>query len=377
MENFWAVLKQSLQNMLGKPLWLMMVLSVCLTTLPYAHRTMDDLPVALVDMDHSDASRELARLLDAAPKIAVQHYGELPAAQRDLAWRRLFGIIILPVDFEKRVLRGEAVTIPIFGDATNRMANGQIQQDISATYNELSLRYNQAQLMRAGFSTDQASVLLSPAVAQLTDLFNPGTSFAAIVLPGMVTLILQHSLLLSCTRVNLNLRGGTPRSLRQPASTRFGRYSAQLLIWMVLSMLFYVIWPWLMGYRQTASFFMLMGLVLPFLLAVIALSEFLAELLPSEEAVYLTMTFITLPLFYMAGFTWPPQAMPGWVQALADAIPSTWAIRAVVEMNQMNLPLSAVADHILILFGMAAVYGLLGTLIYQYRNWRWDQTKSW
>jgi ABC-2 type transport system permease protein len=65
------------------------------------------------------------------------------------------------VDFEKRVLRGEAVTIPIFGDATNRMANGQIQQDISATYNELSLRYNQAQLMRAGFSTDQASVLLS------------------------------------------------------------------------------------------------------------------------------------------------------------------------------------------------------------------------
>jgi ABC-2 type transport system permease protein len=46
-------------------------------------------------------------------------------------------------------------------------------------------------------------------------------------------------------------------------------------------------------------------------------------------------------------------------------------------MNQMNLPLSAVADHILILFGMAAVYGLLGTLIYQYRNWRWDQTKSW
>jgi ABC-2 type transport system permease protein len=69
--------------MLGKPLWLMMVLSVCLTTLPYAHRTMDDLPVALVDMDHSDASRELARLLDAAPKIAVQHYGELPAARRD------------------------------------------------------------------------------------------------------------------------------------------------------------------------------------------------------------------------------------------------------------------------------------------------------
>ncbi|MDF3936816.1 ABC transporter permease [Pseudomonas citronellolis] len=377
MENFWNVFRQSLKNMLGKPLWLLTVLSVALTTLPYAHRTMDDLPVAVIDMDHSDVSRELVRLLDAAPKIAVRSYAELPTAQRDLAWRELFGIVIVPVDFEKRVLRGEAVTIPIFGDATNRMANGQIQQDITATYNDLSLRYNAQLLLRNGFTGRQSEVLLSPVVGQLTDLFNPGTSFAAIVLPGLVTLILQHSLLLSCTRVNLNLRGGTPRSLRQPPSTRFGRYCAQLLIWTALSMLFYVIWPWIMGYRQTASFFMLMGLVLPFLLAVIALSEFLAELLPSEEAVYLTMTFITLPLFYMAGFTWPPQAMPQWVQWLANGIPSTWAIRAVVEMNQMNLPLSAVSDRILILLGMAAAYGLLGTLIYQFRNWRWDQLKGW
>ncbi|MEE9102315.1 MULTISPECIES: ABC transporter permease [Pseudomonas] len=377
MENFWSVFRQSLRNMLGKPLWLMMVLSVALTTLPYAHRTMNDLPVAVIDMDHSAASRELVRLLDAAPKIATRGYDQLPEAQHDLAWRKLFAIVVIPLDFEKRVLRGESVTVPIFGDATNRMANGQIQQDISATYNELSLRYNRERLTRGGFSERQASVLLQPAIGQLTDLFNPGTSFAAIVLPGLVTLILQHSLLLSCTRVNLNLRGGTPRSLRQPVSTRFGRYAAQLSIWTVLAMLFYVIWPWMMGYRQTASFFMLMGLVLPFLLAVIAMSEFVAELLPSEEAVYLTMTFITLPLFYMAGFTWPPQAMPQWVQLLADAIPSTWAIRAVVEMNQMNLPLSAVADRILILFAMAAAYGLLGTLIYQYRNWRWDQLKGW
>src|SRR5690606_38667797 len=100
---------------------------------------------------------------------------ELPTAQRDLAWRELFGTVIVPVDFEKRVLRGEAVTIPIFGDATNRMANGQIQQDITATYNDLSLRYNAQLLLRNGFTGRQSEVLLSPVVGQLTDLFNPGT----------------------------------------------------------------------------------------------------------------------------------------------------------------------------------------------------------
>ncbi|WP_244251101.1 hypothetical protein, partial [Pseudomonas aeruginosa] len=27
--------------------------------------------------------------------------------------------------------------------------------------------------------------------------------------------------------------------------------------------------------------------------------------------------------------------------------------------------------------GMAATYALLGTLLYQYRNWRWDNVKGW
>ena len=293
MKNYLQILRETLKAMLSKPMWLMVVASVCITSLPYMNHTALDLPVAVVDEDHSDVSRELVRLLDSAPKVAVVGYDSLPQAKRDLAWRELYAIIVIPLNFEKRLLRGEALVIPYFGDATNRMANGQIQQDISAVYSALTNRYNAALLEREGFTATQAQVVLSPLVGQLTDLFNPGISFAAIVLPGLLSLILQHSLLLGCTRGNIMLRGGTPRYMRQPLSTRFGRYSAQLLIWTVLAMLFYVIWPHLLGYRQSASFFMLLGIVLPFLIAVIALSEFIAELLPTEESVYLTMTFIT------------------------------------------------------------------------------------
>ncbi|WP_462379665.1 ABC transporter permease [Pseudomonas sp. Marseille-QA0892] len=376
MANFWKVMRLSLANMLAKPLWLLLVITVCIASMPYLGRAIYDLPVAVVDMDHSTASRDLTRLLDAAPKIAIRGYDNLPEAQRDLAWRDLYGIIIIPVDFEKRLLRGENLVVPVFGDATNRMANGQIQQDISATYNDILRRYNRALLMREGFSEKQAETLLNPLISRLVDLYNPGTSFAAIVLPGLVTLVLQHGLLLSSTRINLAMRGGTPRSLRQPLSTRLGRYAAQLLVWVVLAMLLYVIWPHIFGFRQTASFWALLGLVLPFLLAVLAFSEFLAELLPSEEAVYLTLTFVTMPLFYLAGYTWPPQAMPEWVIWLANAIPSTWAIRAVAEMNQMGLPLAQTGRHILVLLALAAGYGVLGTLIYQWRNWRRDHGKD-
>ena len=181
MKNYLQILRETLKAMLSKPMWLMVVASVCITSLPYMNHTALDLPVAVVDEDHSDVSRELVRLLDSAPKVAVVGYDSLPQAKRDLAWRKLYAIIVIPLNFEKRLLRGEALVIPYFGDATNRMANGQIQQDISAVYSALTNRYNAALLEREGFTATQAQVVLSPLVGQLTDLFNPGISFAAIV----------------------------------------------------------------------------------------------------------------------------------------------------------------------------------------------------
>lgn len=71
MKNYLQILRETLKAMLSKPMWLMVVASVCITSLPYMNHTALDLPVAVVDEDHSDVSRELVRLLDSAPKVAV------------------------------------------------------------------------------------------------------------------------------------------------------------------------------------------------------------------------------------------------------------------------------------------------------------------
>ncbi|MEE1714050.1 ABC transporter permease, partial [Pseudomonas aeruginosa] len=64
MKNYLQILRETLKAMLSKPMWLMVVASVCITSLPYMNHTALDLPVAVVDEDHSDESRELLRLLD-------------------------------------------------------------------------------------------------------------------------------------------------------------------------------------------------------------------------------------------------------------------------------------------------------------------------
>ena len=187
--TWWGTFSKVLTGLLDKPMWMMLLISLCVMSMVYANRTVWDLPVAVVDQDHSTASRMLTRQLDATSKVATVHYENLTDAEHDLALRKLFAVIIMPVDLEKKILAGQNIVIPVYGDATNRLANGQIQQDVLGAYQAILTQYNTDLLLSNGFSERQASVVLSPMVGQTLDLFNPGISFAAIIFPGLLVML--------------------------------------------------------------------------------------------------------------------------------------------------------------------------------------------
>lgn len=364
MKSYWSTLSRVLLGMLDKPMWMLLLLSLCLMSMVYARHSVWDLPVGVVDQDHSSVSRELIRSLDATPKIAVKVYDNLPDAQRDLAWRKLFAVIIMPIDLEKKILHGDAITIPVYGDATNRLANGQIQQDVVATYQHLLNTYNSGILLRAGFDERQAEIINQPFNGQTLDIFNPGISFAAIIFPGLLVMLLQHSLLIACVRVSLAIRSSGKPTL----AVYLGALSALIPIWLFLSIVLFVLWPWVLGYRQTATFAEVLLLTFPFLLAVLGLGKLVTECLRKVELIYLTLSFITMPVFYISGTIWPLQAMPAWVRGISSSLPSTWATKAIAGVNQMGLGLTDVLNDLLMLLFLGALYALLGTLVGMLRN---------
>ncbi|MBZ4217780.1 ABC transporter permease, partial [Klebsiella aerogenes] len=85
--------------------------------------------------------------------------------------------------------------------------------------------------------------------------------------------------------------------------------TALLPIWLFLSIVLFVLWPWVLGYRQTANIAELLLLSFPFLLAVLGLGKLVTECLRSVEMIYLTLAFITTPVFYLSGTIWPLQSM--------------------------------------------------------------------
>lgn len=366
MKLYFQTFVKVLLGMLAKPMWMLLVVSLCVMSLVYVRPVLWDLPVAVIDQDHSAASRSLIRNLDATAKVELHSYDDINTARRDMIMRELFAIIIIPANFERNVLQGKNITVPVFGDATNRLASGQIQQELGKAYQELLAGYNTRILQNAGYSPEQASLIISPIQAETVAMYNPGVSFAAIVFPGLLVMLLQHSLLIACVRVSIAVRG-TPKG-KPPLAVYLGALSALLPIWLFLSTVFFALWPWVLGYRQEAPMYELWLLTFPFLLAVLGLGKLVTECLRSVEMIYLTLAFVTTPVFYMSGTIWPLQAMPEWVRFIASALPSTWATKAIAGINQLDLPFSSVQGDIIMMLVLGIIYTLIGVFIGMLRD---------
>ncbi|MBK5071566.1 ABC transporter permease [Budviciaceae bacterium CWB-B4] len=361
MKAYFRGFMMIMNRMLEKPMWMLLLFSLCVMSLVYVNHSVWDLPVAVVDLDHSSASRMVTRSLDASSKIAVRSYSNTEEAQQDLAARKLFAVVVLPHNMEKRILHGENVTIPAYGDATNRLANGQIEQDVISAYRSMTLSYNSEILMNNGFTPVQIQRILSPINAQSIDLFNPGISFAAITFPGLMVMLLQHTLLIAGTRTSIVLH--TLPQGKPPLPVYLGCLSALIPIWLFLSVILFVVWPMLLGYRQTASIPEILLLTFPFILATLGFAKLITECLRSVELIYLTLAMVTTPVFYISGTIWPLQLMPKWVWFITHLLPSTWATNAIASVNQMGLSITEVGGDVVMLLVLGASYATLGWLV--------------
>ena len=92
-----------------------------------------------------------------------------------------------------------------------------------------------------------------------------------------------------------------------------------------------------------------------------AAEDLLGLWLGNRERALQVLLFTTLPMAFLAGFSWPVEALPLPLQWLRWLLPSTAGVQASLRLNQLGAPLADVLPHLgvlLALFG-ASMVGVL------------------
>jgi ABC-2 type transport system permease protein len=334
---------------------------------PYLGQVLRSLPIAVVDLDQTELSRNLVQALNADEAITVKVRSDTIAeAQSALDRHEVFAILAIPKDTERQVLRGEKARIAAYVDAAYFLLYSRTLQGISeaaaTVSSDLATRGARAEgsLVYAAMTRSA-----SPIEFISQPLFNPTGGYASYVVPAAFLLILQQTLLLgvaSLGGVAYALGGRANRWLRSGARAVFGQALAHLCFALPGLALYLIVLPRVYGFSTLGRLEDLILMAVPFVLSVSFLAQFVSAWFHRRETAILLFIAVSLPLFFQVGVSWPVEALPDFIRAASRIIPSTSAIDGLVRINQMGASILDVKRDWATLWILTVVYGLLAVL---------------
>lgn len=338
----------------------------------YTNETIHEVPAVVVDDSRTALSREYLRKVDATPEVEiVAHCTDMEEAKRLLRERKAYGIIHLPTDFNDCIVRNTQTQVNLFCDMSGLLYYKAL---LSANTN-VSLAMNaDIKVKRAGNTTDrQDEITVAPIKYQDVALFNPMNGFAAFLIPAVLILIIQQTLLLG-----IGLSAGTAREHNRfkdlvPINRHyggtlrivFGKGLSYFMIYTLVSVYVLCVVPRLFNLIQIGNPGVLALFLLPYLGACIFFAMTASILIRNRETCMLMFVFTSVPLLFLSGISWPGVAIPPFWKYFSYLFPSTFGINGFVRINSMGAELHEVATEYRALWLQTGIYFLTTCAVYR------------
>jgi len=276
----------------------------------------------------------------------------------------------LPAELKRQVVRGQSAVVRIEANGAYALLNKAVLYGLSEAVGTASAGIEIKKRQVSGQSTLQALASRSPLNLVPEPLFNPTEGYGSFVVPAVAVLIIQQTLLIGVAL----FVGSLVEANQHVASVRVwtGRMLA-LVSFGGLSGLAFFGWVFVaQGYPRGANPWGALVLLMLWLPAVCNIGALLGLWFADRERALQVLMFTSLPMVFLAGFSWPAQALPEALQTLRWLLPSTAAIQAALRLNQMGAVLWDVREELMILLGLslASAAWLAAVLMRQSRNMR-------
>ena len=338
----------------------------------YTGEVVREVPAAVVDMNKSTLSREFIRKVDATPDVKIQsHCADMEEAKLLLKESKVYGVIYIPESFSSDITKGIQTQVTLYCDMSGML----YYKAILTASTEVSLKMNKAiKVKRAGNTTDrQDEISATPITYEAVNLFNPQAGYASFLLPAVLILIIQQTLLLGVglsagtARENNRFRDLVPLSRQYQGTLRIvlGKSSAYFIIYAIVSAYILCVVPKIFSLVQIAQAGTLAAFILPYVLSCIFFAMTCSIFIHHREACMMIYVFTSVPLLFISGVSWPGSAIPEFWRVISWLFPSTFGINGYIAINSMGTTLDQVLPEFRALWIQTGVYFLTTCIVYR------------
>lgn len=336
----------------------------------YNNEVVREVPVAVVDNSHSQTSREFVRHVDASPDVRVAAWSNnLEEASRLVARQEVYGIILLPEDFDRQLGRMQQAHVSVYCNMGLMLTYKAIFQTCSAVAADMN---SHIQIALSGNPTTREDQLTThPMQVSDVPIFNNTGGYGNFILPGVLVLIIQQVMLLG-----IGIAYGTSYEKRRFSrltpmyERRFGLARIMIGRTMGFFVLFLLIAAWVLlavprmfHFVQMLHFSDFLLFVVPYLLACVFFATTFSFFIRQRENVMLLVVFTSVPFLFMSGVSWPKSNIPEVWQWFSWLFPSTFGIQGFIKMNTLGGVFSDIIPEIKGLWIQTVIYGVFATLV--------------
>jgi len=351
----------------------------------YYPEVVRDLPIAVVDLSNSSASRQFTRNLDATPDLSVVS-STLSMNEAIVLFKEqeVRGIVQIPETFSADIALKRQTTVSAYANMGFFLYYKALMTGTNFVALETGNDIQVTNLMNDGLSFSQAQVTAQPLNLIDNAMANRSGGFASYGIPAALILIIQQTLVLA-----IGILAGTARE-RHPMGTLIpfdrkrmgtlrmvlGKTAAYFTIYSLLCVYMLGMIPQWFGYAQSADLKELIALMTPFLLGSVFFGLTLSVIFKNRESAMMLYLFTSIPLLFLSGIIWPlSNFSPVWL-TVREIFPSSNAIFGFIKMNSLGASVYETSHEIVALWIQAGVYFITACIAYAYQVTNTEHLRS-
>ena len=345
-----------------------------LYNLLYNTNAYKEAPIAIVDMSQSDLSRHFIDYIDATQQVeVVSKTMNFDEAKRMLIEREIVGFLYIPSELKEEIMRGNQTQCVVYGSTLSFLDYLNIYEAV----NFASLDINSELLPEMVESLNMIDILFlanDKAVNIVNEpLYNTSEGYGTYLIPPVMVIIIFQTLMITVAmrcgeEKSTRLRDNKTTSWSYSIKIVLGKAFTNVMIYSVFSVFFLGLLPLIFNLPHLGNSLDIIIMMIPYLFASVFFCLSLSPLYTDGDMPLFFIVFMSVPLVFLTGISYPLELMPWHWKIFHYLIPTAPATLAFVKLDCMGGDLSNVVPEMINLWIQCGVYFILSTIIFHFSS---------
>lgn len=377
MKEVLQILKREIRNVSkDSSLFLILLLAPILYAFMYGsiylNKGEEKVKLALIDNDGTAISRTLTQQLNSTPMIEIVPSSNISEAQEKMFQGEVQGYFYIQSGFEKNIFSLKQANVNLVLNASRFLPSSDLLSTATKVCLTVGAGVRKTYFNKQGMGEDEAMKMTNPINMDYRPLYNSSMTYGAFLLPGLLAIILQQTLLIGVAaaftseREDKKLLNLYQISKQSISKMIFGKSLLYFVVFMIFGFFFSVVNFSVFDVEVRGNYLDLAVISALFIATIIVFGMLIGSFFKTKLFAFQVLVFSSYPIFLITGYSMPYQALPRFVQILSDALPTSPFLKTYISIVQAGGSLSDNLSSVIHLVVLWIVFELLLILRIKY-----------